>query len=934
MPNADTNGTMESLIRRNMLLQKDNLGLTGVSKDDAALFLRDAEIDASGATSLGELSDAKHMLNNLNSGIKFASQQSRNLAGLSGFGQSPNSTAPMSRALHPSASSAFEVPDVFAKDSLFQFDSINADESSQHIEASAIDSVHNKDIAHLPKSQEQQLAEVEQSCKDSYMKTYQKELNNAPPKVSKHPVLQRKKLKKKRPKGLEKKPSPVEWAYVQSSQSPQSPQQQTTAAVGNEKQTKIEQKKPITQKAQKGRRLEGAQKKKGMLDLSSQQIDPDVSASSSDSFHDPYFAEREAPVVPKPAVIAAAVTSETAASVVVHNINTVQKEEADAKVYSVQPIPQKVLEQRHQPLPRKNVQKHHDTEAEDGIEVKQLRKFSVIQPPERFHEVVAGRELPPQQAPADLEVINVQAIQGHTHDEAHSVHDVSIDPATPEKPTNSVANELMESINLQESTKDNIRIIGVEDIRKSQYRPRRSMTAIGQAIQRNISLVSSSAKSSNLLNIVPNSREHTSDPSRFPISVSPREASAEPRRQDEHAKTAAKSIDNTLTMMDLQPAYKNGKIVLTPPPPLQHPIELDKGDDQGNRYATEGTSKPFTVADTTDYIDQTESYRQSGSFSSKVPANESIVSGLVDEPAEPSRKKPKKIDMAHLNHSTVDSYFRKELYDEVYGSYKLRNFLTSGTGLTLEEIRRRYGVPVMNAKKVRDIKLENIPVDHSCLPRDHSTGRIVVPELDKAIGEGLVYAYPSGEKPYIVSVKVAFIPNKPPRPKRQQPADFRAGLENSQLFIKKQSERIQRIVQKNNLIINEDRFWYTNKSGSQSINVFKSFSGLSFEHFHGLQMARIIEERADGKRPGGAMLWHLYGVGQSDRITSSGYCITQLSQGWARFSLYGNTSAKEGELTEYTTGQYESVAIPRGVRFFLSISPAAECYFLCCVVNV
>lgn len=99
-------------------------------------------------------------------------------------------------------------------------------------------------------------------------------------------------------------------------------------------------------------------------------------------------------------------------------------------------------------------------------------------------------------------------------------------------------------------------------------------------------------------------------------------------------------------------------------------------------------------------------------------------------------------------------------------------------------------------------------------------------------------------------------------------------------------------------------------------------------------MARIIEERADGKRPGGAMLWHLYGVGQSDRITSSGYCITQLSQGWARFSLYGNTSAKEGELTEYTTGQYESVAIPRGVRFFLSISPAAECYFLCCVVNV
>lgn len=92
------------------------------------------------------------MLNNLNSGIKFASQQSRNLAGLSGFGQSPNSTAPMSRALHPSASSAFEVPDVFAKDSLFQFDSINADESSQHIEASAIDSVHNKDIAHLPKA--------------------------------------------------------------------------------------------------------------------------------------------------------------------------------------------------------------------------------------------------------------------------------------------------------------------------------------------------------------------------------------------------------------------------------------------------------------------------------------------------------------------------------------------------------------------------------------------------------------------------------------------------------------------------------------------------------------------------------------------------------------------------------------------------------------
>lgn len=135
----------------------------------------------------------------------------------------------------------------------------------------------------------------------------------------------------------------------------------------------------------------GSSKEKGMLDLSSQQIDPDVSASSSDSFHDPYFAEREAPVVPKPAVIAAAVTSETAASVVVHNINTVQKEEADAKVYSVQPIPQKVLEQRHQPLPRKNVQKHHDTEAEDGIEVKQLRKFSVIQPPERFHEVVAGR---------------------------------------------------------------------------------------------------------------------------------------------------------------------------------------------------------------------------------------------------------------------------------------------------------------------------------------------------------------------------------------------------------------------------------------------------------------------------------------------------------------------------------------------------------------
>ncbi|EFO64292.1 Hypothetical protein GLP15_1247 [Giardia lamblia P15] len=926
MSYADTNGTMENLIRRNMLIQKGNLGLTGVSKDDAALFLRDAEIDASGVTSVGELSDAKYVLNGLNSGVKFTGQQSHSLVGLSGSGQPSNNTIPASSALHPNTSSAFEAPDIFAKGSLFQFDSINADESSQHIETGSIDSVHEKDIAHLPKSQEQQLAEVEQSCKDSYMKTYQKELNNAPTKTPKHPVLQRKRLKKKRTKAPEKKPSSVEQVYLRS---PQSPKQQITATGSNEKQNKIEPKKFV---AQKGRRLDGAQKKKGMLDLSSQQIDLEVSTSSSDS-HDPYFAERETPVVPKAPVIAAAVTSETAASVMVHNINAVQKEEADAKVYSVQPVTQKVSDRRHQLLPRGNVQQHHGTETEDGIEVKQLRKFSVIQPPERFHEVVAGREMPPQQAPTELEVINIQAIQ-EQHDEAYSVRNVSIDPATTEKPINSVTNEFIESINLQESMNDNIKVIGVEDIRKSQYRPRRSMTAIGQAIQRSISLASSSAKSSNLLNIVPNSREHTSDPSRFPISVSPRELSTEPRRQDEHAKIDAKSMDDTLTVMDLQSAHKNGKIVLTPPPPLQQQIELDKGGGQDNEYATEGTSRPFTVTDTTDYIDQTESYRQSGSFSSKILANESIASGLVDEPAEPSRKKPKKIDMAHLNHSTVDNYFRKELYDEVYGSYKLRSFLTSGTGLTLEEIRRKYGVPVMNAKKVRDIKLENIPVDHSCLPRDHSTGRIVVPELDRAIGEGLVYAYPSGETPYIVSVKVAFIPNKPPRPKRQQSADFRANLEDSQLFVKKQSERIQRIVQKNNLIVNEDRFWYTNKSGSQSINVFKSFSGLSFEHFHGLQMARIIEERVDGKRPSGAMLWHLYGVSQSDRITSGGYCITQLSQGWARFSLYGNTSAKEGELTEYTTGQYESVAIPRGVKFFLSTSPAAECYFLCCVVNV
>lgn len=927
MPDVDTDRAMEDMIRWNMSMQKGNLGLTGISKDDAALFLRDADIDASGATSIGELSGVKDMLTSLNSRTTSAGQQSHNLTVLRGSNQPlAHVTSPLDDP-HTNTSSMPGTLDIFARGSLFQFDSINADESSHHVDTEPIDSVHESEhyTAQLPESQAQQLAEVEQSCKDSYMKTYQKELNNALVKVPKRPASRRRKIKKRRTKSFENQPSHTEQPH---SQSPSSPPQVTDVDT-EEKLARMERKKS---EAPRGRRLEGAQKKKGMLDLSNQHIDLELSISSSDSSRDIHVAEREAPAAPKTAVITAPPAPKMAASVIIQNINTVQKEEADAKVYSVQPMAQRISDGKHPPLSRKNVQQNNGTDIDDGAEVNQLRKFSVIQPPERFHEVVAGREMPSHPDPIEPEAVNIYAAQELANNVTRSAHDTPGTRVDTDKQNNSIVNELIESINLQESINEHVKVIGVGDIRKSQRRLRRSTTAIDQAIQRNMSLISSGVKSSNLLNIVPNSREHTSDPSRFPISVSPREALTGARSLD-HQSADAKSMDNTLSIADLQPAHRLDKIVLTPPPPLQRPPEVSKDGDQSNEHIGDASGM-FTIADTTDYLDQTESYRQSGSFSTKVLANESIASGLVDEPVEPSRKKQKRMDMAHLNHSTIDSYFKKEMYDEIYGSYKLRNFLTSGTGLTLEEIRRRYGVPVMNAKKVRDIKLENIPVDHSLLPRDHSTGRIILPELDKAIGEGLVYAYPSGGEPYILSVKVAFIPNKPPRPKRQQQGGLGANLEDSQLFIKKQSERIQRTIQRNNLTVNEDAFWYTNRSGSQSINIFRSFSGLSFEYFHGLQMARIVEERADGKRSNGAMLWHLYGASQSDRITSSGYCITQLSQGWAKFSLYGNTSAKEGELTEYTTGQYESVTIPRGIKFFLSASPVSECYFLCCLVNI
>lgn len=947
MSDVDTNKAMEDMIRWNMSMQRGNLGLTGISKDDAALFLRDADVDASDVTSMGVSSTVKNVLNSISntmkSRAKSTSQQLHSLDNLRGHSQLMRHSALVSNDIYANVSSALEVPDIFAKGSLFQFDSINADESSQHVETSPISIVnedgHAQGTVKIPDTQAQQLAEVEQDCRDSYMKAYKREMKNVSNMAVKQPVPRKKKVRRQRVKASEKNQPPAD-------NIPANAKQQTIAVDSKEKKGKLDHGKS---KMQKGRRLEGVQKKKGMLELSSQQLDNDLSGSSSESERDLYFAEREATVIPKTAVVTAATAPGTAASVIVHNINLVQKEEVDTKVYSVHPMAQEVSDRKQKPLSKKNARQNINTNIDDVVEVNQLRKFSLIQPPERFHEAVAGREVPVQPTPAESTVINIDAVHEHANNKVDSIHSNHVAPTVPVAPVyaeaqdKSIVSELMESINLRESINDNIKIIGIENIRKSQRRLRRTMTAIDQAIQRNMSMISSGTKSSNLLNIVPNSREHTSDPSRFPISASPREASAGSRNQD-HQDIEVKSIDGTLTMADLQPTHNVNKIVLTPPQPSQpsqpsqqqqQQVEISKSSDHNYSNNIEDTSTQFTIADASaDYVDQTESYKQSVSFSTKIITNDTMVSGLIDEPVEPSRKRPKKIDAASLNHSTVDSYFKRELYDEVYGSYKLRNFLTAGTGLTPEEIRRKYGVPVMNAKKVRDVKLENIPVDHTLLPRDHSTGRIIVPELDRAIGEGVVYAYPSGGEPYITSVKVAFIPNKPPRPKRQQPTGHGANLEDSQLFINKQSERIQRTIQKNNLTINEDKFLYTNKYGSQSANIFKSFSELSFEYFHGLQMAKLVEDRPDGKRSSGAMLWHLYGASQSDRITSSGYCITQLSQGWAKFSLYGNSSVKEGELTEYTTCQYESVTIPRGIKFFLSTFLITECYFLCCIANV
>lgn len=933
MPDVDTNKAMEDMIRWNMSMQKGNLGLTNVSKDDAALFLLDAEIDASNATSIGESINTRVTDNIMNNavihGSKPPSQQPQNSNTLGAQNRSTHRSTIQSDGASANAVSTLEVPDIFTKGSLFQFDSINADESSQNVEVdptiNSTEDEHRQDSKEITDAQAQRLAAIEQSCRDSYMEAYKRVMKGRSNMGPKHPVSRKKKIKKQRIKTSERKLPVTEITQQQRKL------QQAITEDDEEKKDIVEKKKFG---AQRNRRLEGVQKKQGMLELSSQKMDSDLSISSSDSARDLYFAGREAPVLLKPTTVTAAIEKDTAESVIVQNINTVQKEEADTKVYSVQPLTQKTSDRRQQHFSKKNAQENVHTEITNDDEVNQLRQFSIIQPPERFHEVVAGKEIPAQQIPAEPDTININLVHQNTRPEANSIHNTLVVPVEANVPDKVTTTELIESINLQETIVDDIRVIGVENIRKSQRRLRRSMTAIDQAIQRNMSMINSETKSSNLLNIIPNSREHTSDPSRFPISASPREVPVEFRAQDHHNDTI-RSINDTLTMEDLQPTHTGGRIVLTPQQQQQQQIEISKSSEHNDTNTTSDISTPFTVVDTSaDFMDHTDLYRQSGSVSTKIVTNESNVSGLNDEPVEPSRKKQKRIDIGHLNHSIIDNYFKKELYNEVYGSVKLRNFLTSGTGLTLEEIRRKYGVPVMNAKKVRDVKLENIPVDHSLLPRDRTTGRVIVPELDKSIGEGVVYIYPSGGEPCITSVKVAFIPNKPPRPKRQQPTGRGANLDDPQLFKNKQTERIQRIIENNNLTINNDKFLHSNKHGQQFVDIFKSFSELSFEYFHGLQMAKIIEDRHDGKRSNGTMLWHLYGYSQSDRITSAGYCITQLSQGWAKFFLDGNGSAKEGELTEYTTCQYESVTIPRGIKFFLSTSLVTECYFLCCIVNI